>query len=600
MQHKQRTRFHNVVLSHLREVKGSLILAGLCMLGFTLIQLLAPWPLKLIFDHVLLDEPFNSPFLVEIFSGGKVIALIVFSLSIIAIALVGGFFAYSQLYLTSRIGNQMVHTLRTELFSHLQRLSLSFHDRARSGELLTKVISDTKALKDVFAESVLTLATQLVTFVAMFTVMFIMNWKLSLIVLVTMPILSYAILYLYREVRISAKNQRRKEGKVAARISEILMTMPLIQIFGRQRFEEERFEAESAHNLHESIRTARLGAALTRVVEVISAFGTGIVILFGSLQVLKGRMTPGAILVFASYVQAMYSPIRKLARISTKFSSAMASVERVSTILEMDPEVEDEPHAIEASNLKGEIVFEDVFFDYGDGKPVLQNISFTAAAGQRVALIGASGAGKSTIVSLILRLYNPSAGSILVDGVEIRKYQHESVRQEITLVPQNSILFGTSIWDNIAYGKPHATAEDVEAAARAANAHDFIMAFPDGYDTQLGERGETLSGGQRQRLAIARAMIRDTPVVILDEPLTGLDATSAKIVMEALERLMEGKTVIIITHQLYTIQKVDKIVVLDKGRIIQQGTHDNLIVANGKYRRLYHTQLNDVLRAQSS
>lgn len=598
MQHKQRTRFHNVTLSHLREVKGSLILAVLCMVGFTLVQLLQPWPLKLIFDHVLLDEPFTSSILVDIFTSGKVTALIILSLSIIAIALLGGFFAYSQLYLTSRIGYQMVHTLRTELFSHLQRLSLSFHNRARSGELLTKVITDTNALKDIFAESALTLAAQLITFVAMFAIMFTMDWKLSLIVLVTMPILSYAIFYLYREVRTSAKNQRRKEGKVAARISEILMTMPLIQIFGRQRFEEERFEAESAHSLHESIRTARLGAALTRVVEVISALGTGVVILFGSLLVLKGRMTPGAILVFAAYVKGMYGPIRKLARLSTRFSSAMASAERVSTILEMDPEVEDEPHAIEASDLRGEIVFEDVFFDYGDGKPVLQNVSFAAAAGQRVAMIGASGAGKSTIVSLILRLYNPRAGSILIDGVEIRKYQHESLRQEITLVPQNSILFGTSIWDNIAYGKPHATAEEVEAAARAANAHEFISAFPDGYDTQLGERGETLSGGQRQRLAIARAMIRDTPVVILDEPLTGLDAASATIVMEALERLMMGKTVIIITHQLYTIQRVDQIVVLDKGQIVQQGTHGELMGADGNYRRLYHTQLNDVLGAQ--
>ena len=273
----------------------------------------------------------------------------------------------------------------------------------------------------------------------------------------------------------------------------------------------------------------------------------------------------------------------------------MASVERVSTILEMDPEVEDEPHAIEATNLRGEIDFKDVIFDYGDGKPVLQNVTFTLAAGQRVALIGGSGAGKSTLVSLILRLYNPRGGSILVDGIDIREYNHESLRQKITLVPQSSILFGTSIWDNIAYGKPHATSEEVEAAARAANAHDFIMAFHDGYDTQLGERGETLSGGQRQRLAIARAMIRDTPVVILDEPLTGLDAASAASVMEALERLMKGKTVIIITHQLYTIQQVDDIVVLDKGRIVEQGSHSVLMETEGKYRRLVHTQRNSVL-----
>ena len=301
-----------------------MVLAALCMVGFTLTELLFPWPLKIIFDHILLDKPLSSflSFLEGMLQSGKVFALVVLSLSIVLIALLRGFFAYSQLYITSRIGYQMVYTLRRELFVHLQRLSLSFHNRARSGELLTRVSSDTKTLKDVFAESALTFTAHLLTLIGMFAVMFALNLTLSLIVLATFPILFYALYYLYRNIKASAKRQRKKEGMLASRISEILTTVSLVQAFGRERYEEERFETESAQTLEESIRTARLAAAATRTVEIISAVGTWAVILFGSLQVLKGQMTPGDILIFASYMTNMYRPIRNLARISAKLRTS--------------------------------------------------------------------------------------------------------------------------------------------------------------------------------------------------------------------------------------------------------------------------------------
>lgn len=589
MQKRQRTRFKQIVLNFLLQVKVGLFLAALCVLGSTLTGLLAPWPLKIIFDQILLDKPLPSSlsFLGGMLQSGKVLSLVVISLAILLIALLRGFFSYSQLYITSRIGYQMIYTLRRELFAHLQRLSLSFHNQARSGELLTKVTSDTNTLKDIFTESVLTFTAHLLTLIGMFAIMFALNWKVSLIVLATFPVLFYALYYLYQKVKASAKRQRRKEGKIASRISEILTAVSLVQAFGRERYEEERFETESAQTLEESIRTARIEAATTRTVEIVSNVGTWAVILFGSFQVLKGQMTPGDILIFASYVTNIYKPIRNLAKLLTKFSKAMVSAERIAEILDMEPEIQDAPHAVEASNLKGKIVFKNVSFDYGDGKGVLKDVSFTISPGQRVALVGASGAGKSTIVSLILRLYDPQEGSISIDGINIRNYKREYLRREIGIVLQNSILFGATVEENIAYGKPDAPMEEIVAAAKVANAHEFILELENRYETIIGERGETLSGGQRQRIAIARALIRNAPILILDEPMTGLDVESEAKVREALGRLMAEKTCLLITHNLQAVAEADFILVLEDGRIIERGRHSDLMARSRQYRQLY-------------
>ena len=528
MKKRARTRFRQVIFGYLREAKLSMALAALCTLGLTLTELLKPWPIKIIFDYVLLGKslPGYLSFLGGLFDSGRTTFLVAMAGAMVLVALLTGAFAYLQIYITSRIGNELVYTLRRTLFAHLQRLSLSFHNRTRSGEHMTKIVSDTNTLKDVFAKSALTASSHILTFFGMFAIMFFLDWRLGLVVLATLPLLGGTLFYRYRAAKASSRRQRKREAVIATRISEVMSTVPLVQAFGRERHEQERFEAESTEYLEESIRNARVEAMATRSVVVISALGTAAVVLVGALQVLAGRMTPGDLLLFTSYVQSMYRPVRNLARLSNKYSKAVVGAERISGILEVEPEIQDDPDAVEASELAGEVVFEDVSFDYGDDEGVLKDVSFSVRPGQRVALVGASGAGKSTLVSLILRLYQPQEGSIHIDGVNIRDYKLKSLRRQIGIVLQDSVLFGATIRENIAYGRLDATDDEIEAAARAANAHDFIVRLEEGYDTVLGERGDTLSGGQRQRIAIARAVIRDARILVLDEPMTGLDAES--------------------------------------------------------------------------
>jgi ABC-type multidrug transport system fused ATPase/permease subunit len=452
---------------------------------------------------------------------------------------------------------------------------------------LTKVTSDTNDLKELFGESILNFTTHLLILIGMCVAMFALNWKLTLIVLATLPVLGYSMGHLFWKIKTAARRQRKKEGEIASRISETLASVTLVQAFGREKYEEEAFDAESTQTLEESVRTARMEAAASRMVKMISAVGTWAVVLVGSWQVLEGQMTPGDVLIFWAYVSKMFKPIHGLVKLSTKFTRALVSVERINDILEIEPDVQDDPDAITARNVKGEIVFEDVSFDYGDGKEVLKHASFTITPGQRVALVGSSGAGKSTIVCLLLRFFDPQEGTILIDGVNIKRYRRKSLRQEIGVVLQESILFGTTIRENIAYGKPDATLEEIVAAAKAANAHDFIMELENGYDTVIGERGATLSGGQRQRLAIGRALIRNAPILILDEPMTGLDVESEAKVREALACLMAGKTCLVITHDLEVAAETDLVLVLEEGRIVECGDPTDLVAANGLYRQLY-------------
>jgi ATP-binding cassette subfamily B protein len=590
---KEHSPFRDLVFGYLRQAKRSLFLASLGTLGLTISELLQPWPLKIAFDQVLLDKPLPSYLSLfdGLFQGGKALPLVVLSLAIVVIALSMGAFAYLQIYISSRIGSELVYTIRRRLFAHLQRLSLSFHDRSRSGEHMTKLVSDTNTMRDVFTESALTFASQLLTFLGMFAIMFALNWELSLIVMATFPFLLGTLLYRYRSIKSSSRQQRNKEEKIANRISEVMTTVPLVQAFGRERYEEKRFESESSEYLEENIRTARLEAVATRSVTVIGAFGTAAVVLYGSLQALAGWLTPGDLLIFAAYAQSMYKPVRSLAKISTKFSKAAASAERLGEILSVEPEIQDSPDAVEASTLKGGIVFENVSFDYGDNRGVLRNVSFAVQPGHRVAVVGASGAGKSTLASLILRLYEPRQGSIYVDGVNIKDYQCKSLRRQIGIVLQDSILFGTTIKENIAYGKLDASMEEIIDAAKTANVHDFITNLEDGYETIIGERGDTLSGGQRQRIAIARAVVRNAPILILDEPMTGLDVESEANVQEALDRLMAGSTCFLITHDLQSVADADLVLVLEEGRIVAQGTHSDLMAGSRQYRKLHQLKI---------
>ena len=592
----RRRTLRAIVRAHLREVRGSLAVAILCMAGFTVTELLAPWPLKIIFDHLLLDRevPAALAWLAPLLRGEKRTAIVLLAGSILGIALLRGLFAYFQSFLTTRIGYELVFRLRQELFAHLQQLSLSFHLRSRTGELLSRVVSDTSALKDVFAESALSFGAHSLTVVGMFLVMFSLDWQMALVVLGSFPFLVFALFGVYRRIKASARRQREREGAVASRLHEVLSTLQVVRAFARERLEQQRFEDEGARTLTEGIRTARLEAAATRSVELVSAAALCAVVLFGSLQVLQGALLPGEVLVFTAYLTSMYKPLRTLARISSQYSRAMASAERIAAIFEIDPEPLDEETGLVVPALRGEIVFRDVSFRYDSttegGDLTLDRISFTIEPGQRVALVGASGAGKSTIASLLLRFYTPQSGSILVDGQPIERYQRTSLRRQIGVVLQESILLGASVRENIAYGRPDATAEEVEEAARQAFAHDFITQLPEGYETILGERGSTLSGGQRQRLCLARAILLRPSLLLLDEPTSAIDAESARLLQASLDRLQQGKTMIVISHQFSGIESFDQILVLRAGRLVETGTHAELLARGGYYAELFRHQ----------
>jgi ABC-type multidrug transport system fused ATPase/permease subunit len=588
-----KTKFRNLITRNLSAEKWNFALAIVCTLIVAVTDLLRPWPLKLIIDNILLGKSLPPALraFAGFFSADKTWATVAVASLLIALSAIKGFSVYAQTSITSRIGYRIAHALRGELFSHLQRLSLAFHKRARAGELLTKVTSDTNSVRDAFSEFALTLVTEVLTLVGMVVIMLAMNLELSLVVLSTFPLLAVISVYRFRRIRDSARKVRKAEGNLASRVSETLHAIATVKAFGRERYETERFESESSETLNESIRTARLEAASSRAADIVNAIGTFAVLVFGSLQALRGRITPGSLLIFVSYMSSLYVPIRTLAKLSAKLSRAFVCAGRISDTLGVEPEREDAPGALAANALRGNISFRRVSFAYGVGQPVLRNISFDIAAGQKVALLGRSGAGKSTIISLVLRLYEAEHGDVLIDGINVKDYQRESLRQQIGIVMQDIVMFGATIRENIAYGKVEATSQEIVRAAQAANAHEFISQLEDGYDTVIGERGGTLSGGQRQRIAIARAFVRNAPILVLDEPMTGLDVESEEAVREALQRLMRDKTCLLITHDLTSAAAADRVLILEHGRIVEQGNPLELIETGARYRHLWDTHL---------
>jgi ATP-binding cassette subfamily B protein/subfamily B ATP-binding cassette protein MsbA len=587
-----RSRFRRFFVTHLGQVKGSLFVAAICTVGVILTDLAKPWPLKLIIDNGLLNKPLPHAlrFLQPLIANSTAPFIVAASASIVVISLVSGVCSYFQTFITSSVGYRTVYALRRELFAHLQRLSLAFHTKARTGDLLTKIAGDTNTLKDLFADSLLKFTSQFLTVLGMLAILFTVDWRIGAIALATMPFLGYSLFYLYRRTRISVKTQKKQEGQVASRMGEVLAAVPLVQAFARETHEMRRFDKVTAETVKESIRVARMGAAASRSSEIITAVGTAAAVLAGGLLVLRGSMLPGALVLVVSYLNNLYKPMKNLASLSTDLSKAMASADRISEVLDVEPEITDRPGAVEAKALEGNIEFDRVSFDYGDGRAVLRDVSFTVPAGQRLALVGPSGAGKSTIASLILRLYEPQSGTIRIDGVDIRHYKIRSLRRHIGLVLQQPVLFGATVRENIAYGRPDASDVQIEAAAWAANADDFIRDLEHGYDTVIAERGATLSGGQRQRLAIARALVRNAPILILDEPMTGLDVESEEKVREALDRLMQGKTCISITHDLASIEDADLVLLLEEGRVAAAGTHRELMASSNRYRQLHEMQ----------
>jgi ATP-binding cassette subfamily B protein/subfamily B ATP-binding cassette protein MsbA len=551
------------------------------LLGVTAMELLSPWPLKIVIDYILLAKPLPAgwPGLQGLLAGGPIAAITLISCAIAAIALLSGAFAYLQSYLSAKIGYELVYTLRRELFSHLQQLSLSFHSRARSGELLNKVASDTNLIRDVFADWAINFAAQFLMLVGVLAIMLMLNWQLAAVVLATLPLLFGALFYLNRQIRLSARSQRQHEGRVVSRINEVLSSIALVQAFGREDYEQERFALESAQSLEAGLKNARIAAAVSKAIGLATALGTAGTVFAGAWLALEGHLTPGDLLIFVVYVKGLYKPVKDLGKIWAKFSRARASAERVSEILAIEPDIRDLPGAIEATELKGEIVFDRVTFGYDKENPVLDEVSLHVRPGERVAFIGASGAGKSTLVSLLLRLYEPQHGTIRIDGRELAAYTRESLRREIGIVLQDTVLFGASIRENIAYGKLDATPEEIEQAARAAQADEFIARLTDGYEALVGERGCTLSGGQRQRLCLARALIKRPSILILDEPTSAVDPESAVLVDRALAGIHGGKTLLVIGHQFSSFANFDRVLTLKGGKLVELDRQDKSVLA---------------------
>jgi subfamily B ATP-binding cassette protein MsbA len=483
-----------------------------------------------------------------------------------------------------------MHDLRRTLYHHIQRLSLSYHDQKKTGDLISRVTSDIDAIQDFISQALLGILVNALTLIGMLAIMFYLNWRFTLIALSVAPLL-FVVVYSYtRRIKRASRAVRQKEGEVVSVVEEVLSSIRVVKAFAREDYEQRRFEQQSMESVETALRARSLKAKLAPVVQVIVAAGTCLVLWYGVRLVLSGGMTPGSLLVFLLYLGKMYKPMRELSKMTDTMSKSSVGYERVREVVDTDREIRNLPNARPAPHFKGAIEFSHVAFGYSPELITLRDVSFKIEPGQVAALVGPTGAGKSTIASLVARFYDPSKGEVRIDGSDIRSYKLKSLRSQISFVLQENLLFHAAIWQNIAYGKPEASREEIIEAARLANAHEFIESMPKGYDTIVGERGVTLSGGQRQRVAIARAIIRNAPILIMDEPTSSLDAASEELVFEALGRLMVGRTSIVIAHRLATVRRADIILVLDTGLIVEQGTHEELLAKGGLYADLYDIQ----------
>jgi ATP-binding cassette, subfamily B, bacterial len=572
----------------IRSQREVILGASLAMLGEVAFRLIEPWPLKFVFDHIIGAAAGQEAWTIQ---GMDTQTLLILAATAVVVAT--GLRAASSYLATvgfALAGNRIMCEVRRLLFVHVQRLSLKYHSKARRGDMLSRMTSDVQRMQDVVVSALLPLVSHVLTLVGMIALMLVINVRLGLLALAVVPLFVLASVRIGTRIRQVARKQRQQEGQLATTAAETINAIKVVQAYGLEESQEAAFAKQNKASLKEGVKGARLAAGLERSTDLIIAIGTASVLWYGATLVLEQRLTPGDLIVFLAYLKNAFKPMRDTAKFTGRLAKAAASGERIIELLDTAPEIGDRPGAVEAPGAVEMLALEGVGFSYERGHPVLVEFSLESQRGDRIAIVGPSGAGKSTVLNLLLRLAEPDSGRITINGQPISEMTLRSLRQRTAIVLQESILFAGSVRDNIALGRARASEAEIVAAAKAAGAHEFISALPRGYDTVVGERGETLSGGQRQRIALARAAVRGAPILVLDEPTTGLDQRSKEMVVAALERLAEDRITIVISHDLAAAERADRIIYMEQGRIVEQGTHEQLLSRPGRYAAMWALQ----------
>ena len=560
------------------------------MLLIGLLELAKPWPLKIVVDNVLGGRPTGWAILDGLGTRGLLPAA---CLALIAVYGLLGALGVTSNYATISVGQRLVNDFRSELYAHLQRLSLAFHSRRQVGDLLYRLTSDTFAIQTLTMNGFFPIVSSIVMLVGMLAVMLRLDWVLTLLALGVVPALFLSIIGMSRRITTLATDSRVKESALWAVAQRTMGAIRVIQAFTTEEAEHRRFVTTSTESLAANLRLYTFQTVYASFVNVVIALGTAAVLWVGATHVLRGELTVGEVLVFTTYLASLYAPINSLTQTWGLIQGARVGAERVFEILDTAPDLADGRRDLRRADVHGAVTFEDVHFAYEPGRPVLRGVDFHARAGDLIAVVGATGAGKTTLVSLVPRFYDPTAGRVLLDGIDVREFRLRALRHQVGMVLQPALVFPTTLRENVAYGRPDATAEQIAAAVRLAQLDEFVQRLPEGLDTVVGEAGATLSAGEQLRVTIARAILRDAPILILDEPTSALDATTEALVMQGLERLVAGRTTFVIAHRLSTVRRADVIVVLDEGRIVEQGTFAELIARGGHFARLHRTQFGE-------
>jgi subfamily B ATP-binding cassette protein MsbA len=578
----------------IRPYRSRLAIILLAMFIETATSLASPWPLKIILDNVVGNrklEPWLRFFLgSNIEHSSKLYFAGVAALVSVGIAVLGAVASYIDNYYTESVGQYVAHDLRMRMYHHLQRLSLGYYTTHQTGTILSTLTSDIQTIQGFASSSTLSILVDLLTIVCMLGIMFWLNWDFTLIAVAVTPFLLLFVARFKKAVKKATHEVRKEQSEIVAVVQQGLESMQVVKAFGQEKTEEQLLQDVSHATVNAALKARSVKALLSPVVTITVAACTAIVLWRGAALILAGSMTIGELTVYLAYLTKFFKPVKDLATSTNAIAQAAVGAERVRAILDTDTVIPEKEDGLEPKTLAGGIEFEHAAFGYDPAVPILRDVNFKIKPGQFVGIVGPTGSGKSTVVSLIPRFYDLQGGCIKIDGHNIGDYKLKPLRDQIGYVLQETILFRGTIAENIAFGRPNATREEIMEAAKLANAHDFITAMPNGYDTMVGERGSTLSGGQRQRIGIARVMVRNSPILILDEPTAALDSESERLVIDALERLMKGRTVITIAHRLSTIRDADQIVVVKDGIVAENGTHDELIALNGTYAELHRTQ----------